>query len=191
MTNKPDFFIVGAPKCGTTALSEYLRAHPNIHISTPKEPHYFVDDFPSYKERMGGEENYLALFDTDKENAQCGEASVWYLYSKVAIQNALDFNPNAKFIAMVRNPLEMAVSLHAQLVWTLDEDTHNFDEAWSMMDERKAGRKIPKKCRESAFLQYREACQLGGQIERFMNIVPPSQRTVSYTHLTLPTIYSV
>ena len=41
---KPNFFIIGAPKCGTTALSEYLRSHPSVLISEPKEPHYFSTD---------------------------------------------------------------------------------------------------------------------------------------------------
>jgi hypothetical protein len=38
MARKPNFFIVGAPKCGTTALSEYLRSHPDVFFSSPKEP---------------------------------------------------------------------------------------------------------------------------------------------------------
>ena len=41
---KPDFFIIGAPKCGTTALATYLAEHPNIQLSDPKEPHYFCKD---------------------------------------------------------------------------------------------------------------------------------------------------
>ena len=45
----PDFFIVGAPKCGTTAISEYLRTHPRIFMCKPKEPHYFALDIPGYR----------------------------------------------------------------------------------------------------------------------------------------------
>ena len=43
---KPNLFIVGAPKCGTTALSEYLRQHPNVFMTNPKEPNFFADDMP-------------------------------------------------------------------------------------------------------------------------------------------------
>ncbi|MCH9035408.1 MAG: sulfotransferase [Planctomycetes bacterium] len=42
--NKPDFFIVGAPKCGTTSLYEYLRQHPEVFMSRIKEPHFFGRD---------------------------------------------------------------------------------------------------------------------------------------------------
>ena len=45
---KPNLFIIGAPKCGTTALSEYLREHPAVFVTQPKEPHFFSKDFPYY-----------------------------------------------------------------------------------------------------------------------------------------------
>ena len=58
---RPNFFIVGAPKCGTTALSEYLREHPNAFLCQPKEPHYFATDFPTHR-YVTKEEAYLKLF---------------------------------------------------------------------------------------------------------------------------------
>ena len=45
ITNKPDFFIVGAPKCGTTSLAEYLNSNPRVFVTNPKEPFYFCKDF--------------------------------------------------------------------------------------------------------------------------------------------------
>ena len=60
---RPDFFILGAPKCGTTALSEYLRQHPRVFVSRPKEPHYFCADFDYYyAPGQRSEEHYLRLF---------------------------------------------------------------------------------------------------------------------------------
>lgn len=59
---KPNFFIVGAPKCGTTALSKYLSEHPNIFISEVKEPHYFAEDLPKYR-YVTKESDYLSMFD--------------------------------------------------------------------------------------------------------------------------------
>ena len=48
----PTFMIVGAPKCGTTALYEYLQTHPQIFISDPKEPLYFAEDLGAHLQRL-------------------------------------------------------------------------------------------------------------------------------------------
>ncbi|MGB3639413.1 MAG: sulfotransferase [Rivularia sp. (in: cyanobacteria)] len=74
---KPNFFIVGAPRCGTTALSEYLRSHPNIYVSQPKEPHYFAADLDNCRFTKTLEE-YLSLFKfADSSHMAIGEASVF------------------------------------------------------------------------------------------------------------------
>jgi uncharacterized protein with GYD domain len=121
---RPNFVILGAPKCGTTALSEYLREHPRVFVSRPKEPHYFCDDWDYYYapgERT--QEHYLHLFDdaTD-DHLAIGEASVWYLYSTTAARNIAAFDPAMRVIVMVRNPVELVPSLHSQLRYMLDED---------------------------------------------------------------------
>src|SRR6266498_2750548 len=98
---KPNFFIVGAPKCGTTALYEYLRRHPHIFMPKLKEPHFFALDLghPMVKTEV----HYASLFaDSTKEHMRVGEASVYYLYSAVALPAIHAFNPDAKIIAMVR-----------------------------------------------------------------------------------------
>ena len=72
---KPNFFIVGAPKCGTTALSEYLREHPQVFMSRPKEPHHFATDMPRYRFTKN-EADYLDLFSgADDSHTAIGEAS--------------------------------------------------------------------------------------------------------------------
>lgn len=176
----PDFFIVGAPKCGTTALSEYLRDHPQAFVSRPKEPHYFCGDFDYYY-RPGERtlEHYLQLFEeADDRHLAVGEASVWYLYSHDAVPAILDFDPAARIIAMVRSPVEMVPSLHSQLLYALDEDEPDVERAWRLQDERAEGRSLPPGCRVPEFLQYREACRLGAQIERLMGVVPEGQLEV-------------
>ncbi|NJO14781.1 MAG: sulfotransferase [Thioploca sp.] len=67
---KPNFFIVGAPKCGTTALSEYLSSHPNVFMSYPKEPHYFSTDMPN-KRSSSSLEDYLQLFKKMLKHTYC------------------------------------------------------------------------------------------------------------------------
>ena len=79
---KPNFFIVGAPKCGTTALASYLNEHSKIFVSNPKEPHYFATDFPRYR-LYDSLKQYLDIFnDAKSENVAIGEASVFYMYSR-------------------------------------------------------------------------------------------------------------
>ena len=76
MTARPNFFIVGAPKCGTTALSHYLRQHPRIFFSLPKEPHYFATDLPRYR-MVTHEPAYLEYFrGAGPQHTAVGEGSV-------------------------------------------------------------------------------------------------------------------
>jgi hypothetical protein len=172
---KPNFFIIGAPKCGTTALSEYLRDHPNIYISEPKEPHYFTFDFEQYRITKTIEE-YLNLFsDTTAEHTAIGEGSVFYLYSSVALKKIYEFDPDAKIIVMLRNPVDLVYSFHSQLLYSADENEKNFEKAWRLQSIRQQGKQIPRQCREPAFLQYAAMGKLGEQIERLFTIFPREQ----------------
>ena len=173
--NKPNFFIVGAPKCGTTALSEYLREHPSIYISEPKEPHYFTFDFEQYRVTKTWSE-YLSLFkQSTSEQTAIGEGSVFYLCSTVALEKIKEYDPQAKIIVMLRNPVDMIYSFHSQLVFTADETEKNFEKAWRLQAIRQQGTQIPAQCREAAFLQYAEMGKLGEQVERLQAVFPPEQ----------------
>ena len=181
MMSKPNFFIVGAPKCGTTALSEYLRDHKNIFVSTPKEIHYFATDFPKYR-RVVTEQDYLALFDNaTKEHFAIGEASVFYLYSQTAIKNISQFNKDTKIIIMLRNPIELAYSMHSQLVYGHDEDETDFYKAWELIKNRKKGQNIPKKCREQKFLYYDDIAKLGQQLKQVLEVIPKERILVLFS----------
>ena len=172
---KPNFFIVGAPKCGTTALSEYLRGHPNVFFSQPKDTGFFATDFP------GGRvitrfEDYMALFNEVQPNhLRVGEGSVWYLYSREAVRNIYEYNPEAKLLVMLRNPVDLVHSLHSQLLLSIDEDEKDFERAWNLQELRKSGKRIPKKCRTPAMLQYRDVGKLGVQMERLLEVFPKEQ----------------
>jgi hypothetical protein len=171
----PNFFIIGAPKCGTTALSEYLREHPRIFMSHPKEPHYFSTDFPNHR-TVTTEEEYLRLFrKAGTEHLAVGEASVWYLYSEEAVRNIHRFNSEARLIVMLRNPVEMLPSLHSQGRFSLEEDAESLEEAWELQTERREGRHIPKLTRTPALLQYAHAARFGEQMERTYGIFPREQ----------------
>ncbi len=165
---KPNFFILGAPKCGTTAMSEYLREHPNIFMSHPKEPKYFDRDLAYYLRWTP--KTYLDLFSAadPRKHLAAGEASVTYLYSHRAVEGILEFNPDAKFIVMLRDPVELVRSWHSQQVYTGQEDLVDFERAWRAQGDRKSGAQIPFACHEVKMLFYFELGKLGEQVERLL-----------------------
>ena len=172
---KPNFFIIGAPKCGTTALSEYLKSHPNIYMSDPKEPHYFAQDFSQHRLTQTLDE-YIKLFEDATENhVAVGEASVWYLRSNVALKNIYDFDPQAKIIVMLRKPTEMVPSYHSQAFYNCNENEADFERAWNLQQERSRGINIPRLCKEPKTLEYSKIARFGEQIERLLTIFPRKQ----------------
>lgn len=175
MTIKPNFFIVGAPKCGTTAMSEYLRTHPNIHMSPHKEPNFFSSDIaPSV---YPGLDEYLSLFEThDRNKIVFFEASTTYLYSNVALKRIYDLFPDSKIMAMLRNPVYLVYSLHGELLNLGHETEWDFETAWHLQAERRKGRNVPASTRNrSALLQYNAFGSIGSQVRALNNIFPQSQ----------------
>ena len=168
----PNFFIVGAPKCGTTTMYEQLRQHPDIFMCDPKEPHYFATDFPKHR-YVTKWHDYEMLFEQADGCAAVGESSALYLYSNDAIPALLQRFPGARLIVMLRNPVDMAISMHAQAVYDQDEDTISFEDAWSKCEERRHGRQIPLACRNPGILLYDQIALLGSQMSRLMDRVAP------------------
>ncbi len=176
----PNFFIVGAPKCGTTALSEYLRHHPNVFFSSQKELNFLNDDLPQEDitglHRVSSLSDYLKYFAEANENHRAvGEGTPHYLRSRTAIQNILDLNPEARLIAMVRNPVDLVYAFHATRLYRGREDIMDFEEAWRKQDERRKGRSIPKFTVDKTALLYSEIGLLGKQLERMFSIAPAEQ----------------
>ena len=169
---KPSFFIIGAPKCGTTSLYRYLTLHPNIIMSKPKEPHYFSDDINNG--RISELEKYLNCFnhvDEKEEIKAIGEASTLYLYSKIAIKNILSFNKNAKFIVMLRNPVDIVYTYHQVAVKVFGETQSNFINAWNLQEKRMQGYKVPAACPDKKLLAYGEIAKLGKQVKKLLSFV--------------------
>jgi len=174
MMRKPDFFIVGAPKCGTTSLAAWLGEHPNIYLpaKTPTtEPHFFSTDLnlPRIEERS----EYDRLFRgaTDSHIA-VGEASTSYLFSRTAIASVEREFPEPKYIVMVRDPAKMARSLHEENVYRGAEHILSFETAWRLSSERREGRSVSRWCQEPRLLDYQLVCRLGEQVGRLLEAVP-------------------
>ena len=174
MSPRPDFFIVGAAKCGTTALFRYLAAHPAVFMPESKEPEYFCTDLPR-DGHVATLAEYEALFATAQPNALTGEASVMYLYSKVAIGQIMAHNADAKIIAILRNPIEAARSMHA-FQWDYGlEDVSDFERAWRLQKPRREGQHLPSRWPHPEHLQYGELYCYASQVRRLLAQVPRMQ----------------
>ncbi len=171
----PNFFVAGAPKFGTAALSEYLRAHSNVFMSYPKEPSYFADDLVPFQ-AVTTLRDYQALFkDRTGDQIAVGEASVWYLYSQNAMRRIQEFNKAAKIIILFRNPVDFVQSIHANFVFDFNEDRSDFVEAWNLQEERRKGRHHPERCIAPQILQYRDLASFSCHLERVLTVFPKEQ----------------
>src|ERR1700693_2394465 len=109
----PNFFIVGAPKAGTTSLYEYLRRVPGVYMSPIKEPHYFntikivtVSALPPIRDKA----KYLSLFQGVKDEVAIGEATAAYLRDPETPKRIRDVVPDARIVMILRDPVERAFS---------------------------------------------------------------------------------
>ena len=166
---RPDFFIVGAFKAGTTALYEYLRAHPQVFMCVPKEPMYFGQDLTPRYRRMT-EDEYLALFRDARPDQRAGEASPWYLYSTSASAEIDAFAPDGQVIIMLRNPVDVMYSQHSQLVFNQREDLTDFDAALDAEPERLAGHRLPADAIRPEALYYRKSVRFAEQVRRWLEV---------------------
>jgi Sulfotransferase domain len=177
---QPNFFIIGAPKCGTTALFQYLSEHPNVFACEPKEPHYFATDIPGMC-TINTEKAYFDLFkDATEQHLAIGDASVFYMYSREAVLNIKRLDPNAKLIVMLRHPVELVHSMHSQVVYSRDEHEMDFEKAWELIPLRKRGEALSKFTRDAKTLMYDEIAKLGEQLGRVLNTFPKEQVMVIF-----------
>ena len=144
----PNFLIIGAAKCGTTALYDYLDQHPQIYMSPFKEPKFFALegeklDFRGPAAEWGINraqytdiEAYRDLFkDASGERAR-GEASTLYLYSPKAPGRINHYVPNVKLVAVLRNPVERAYSAYLHMVRDSREPLGDFAQALRVEEAR-------------------------------------------------------
>ena len=178
---KPNCFIVGGPRCGTTALYSYLKTHPQIYMSDFKEPNYFSDDLSPQLRKCTTEGTYLANFSRlNEHHTVIGEATVFYLYSKTAIPNIKKFNPDAKLIAMFRDPAEVLYSAHSYFIYEFFIDKKDFMTAWNSQAALTQGNAPASRHTELPFLHYRELASFGEQLQRAYTHFPPQQVKVIF-----------
>ncbi len=144
----PNFFIIGAQKAGTTSLYYYLSQHPEIYMSPVKEPHFFAYQGEKPQFRGPADQNivdkqfttdaasYRDLFRGVSSEKAVGEASAIYIYSPVAPLRMRSQVPDAKIIAILRNPVDRAYSSFLHLVKEGREPETDFAQALQMEESR-------------------------------------------------------
>ncbi|HUG49092.1 MAG TPA: sulfotransferase [Candidatus Limnocylindria bacterium] len=172
MTRRPNLFIVGAPKSGTTSLYDYLHGHSDVFMSPIKEPIYFAPDMQAgFKHRFRhgeDEKEYLALFDGAHDERYVGEASTRYLASPMAPALIREFAPDARIVAMLRNPVDMVYALHNERVSQQAEDVTDFEAAIALDHERREGRRLPRGSNALGAV-YRDNAMFGAQLMRWLD----------------------
>jgi hypothetical protein len=169
MAVRPDFFIVGAPKTGTTSLHHYLRQHPQVFMPAVKELNFFGSDRQLRNTPRLTLDEYLSVFAAARDGERVGEASVSYLRSSVAAAEIAAFTPRARAIAMLRDPVEVMHALHTELVFLGSEDLTDFAAAIEAEDDRRAGRRIPAAANNPRAVLYREAVAFAEQLQRYFD----------------------
>jgi hypothetical protein len=141
----PDFYIVGHPKSGTTALYEMLRRHPQIFMPDLKEPRWFASDLRERFEQHGAEghptslQEYAALFEAAAPGQLVGEASPSYLRSHAAAGEIARLRPDARIIAVLREPADFLRSMHLEMVQNRVEDETDLRRALEAEQVRSPG----------------------------------------------------
>jgi hypothetical protein len=178
----PDFFIVGHPKSGTTALYETLRRHPQIYMSDVKEPRYFSSDLPSrYKPWKSGTpaatyDDYLALFNGASPDQRVGEASTSYIWSQVAAERIAAAQPDARIVAILREPTSYLRSMHLQLLQIRTEKEADLRKAIALEPARREGRDLPgDAARWPQVLLYTDRVRYAEQLRRFHAVFSAEQ----------------
>jgi len=166
---KPDFFIVGAPKCGTTALHVYLRQHPDVFMPAEKEHNHFATDLVPATDPYHDRDHYLKLFAAARTEKRVGETSVFHLFSLDAAKNIHAFNTEAKIIVMLRDPVSWLASYYSQMVYNGDEDIADLEGALAAETPRRRGEGIPANLRFPERLFYRDVGRFALQVARYFD----------------------
>lgn len=188
----PDFLIVGAPKCGTTALHAFLKEHPGLHLPR-KEFHHFGRDLrpEGYTGHHWDRARYEGLFEEAEAGQLCGDSSVWYLSSRTAAQEIHERNPEARILILLRNPVDMMYSLYNMFIWVRDLTPNgvidresgrvlSFEEALDTQETRKAelerdGDDEAAAGRRVLRLFHTDAAMFSDQVARFFDAFPRAQ----------------
>jgi hypothetical protein len=172
----PDFFIVGHQKCGTTALYMMLQDHPQIYMPAEKEPRFFIPELHPRSvngkkpKRPGTLEDYLSLFAAAGPDQRAGEASPQYLRYPGVPAAIAEVHPDARIIALLREPADFLRSFHGQMLHNRVETQKDFQKAMALEHARRRGERLPRGCRRQAWLLYSDHVRYVEQLRRFHEV---------------------
>ncbi len=170
----PDFFVVGHAKCGTTALYELLKRHPQIYMPVFKETQ-FLSRGP--RRRAARQKRaprrpqtlaaYLSLYEAAGPEQRAGDGSTEYLRTPSTAARIAELCPDARIIAALREPVSFLRSLHLQLLEVNLEDERDFEKALRLEQERRQGRHIPRSCVWPQALRYSQHVRYVEQLREY------------------------
>jgi hypothetical protein len=167
--SKPNFFILGAAKSGTTSLFHYLRQHPDIFMPLPKETNFFCDGFQGFYS-IKRATTYFELLGEGAGSKLIGEASHSYLSSPRSAKTIKLLFPDAKFLLVLRNPADRAHSLYHHLRRYGHEKLSSFEKALEAEEWRINSSQFIKNCGENIHnVMYYRSGLYGEQIQRYFN----------------------
>src|SRR5687768_4922583 len=177
---RPDFLVIGAPKAGTTALHAALAQHPDVFVSDPKEPKYWLcdgapppawsgpGDKHSQQEWIWRADRYFPLFEPAAEHQVRGESTPFYLWSRGAHRRIAEDLPDVRLVAVVRDPIDRAYSNWMHLWSDGLEPESDFVTAFDREAERVRAGWAP-------FWRYRELGRYGEQLQHLHRYVDPAR----------------
>lgn len=166
----PNLFLLGAPRCATTSFYDLLSRHPSIYCPTVKEPGYFTREdmrreFWRSAPHLRSFEDYLRLYDSEDPRHVVGcDGSTSYLRSTKAMQEIRTSLPDARAVAIVRDPVELVATYFAFLRHECWEDASSVEEAWRLQDQRREGKRLPAGARLPSSVIYADVALLGTQV---------------------------
>jgi hypothetical protein len=169
---KPNFFILGAGRCGSTSLYSMLSQHPGIFMPKLKEPSFFCSYFQVIKDPI----SYFKLFNFADENSAVGEASHVYFSNPESASIIRSLFPDAKFILIFRNPTERAYSLYNWARSAKLEPLDLFENALNAEEVRFADKNFFNNCPHYFWnFMYVRSSFFNIQWKRYLNFFPRKQ----------------
>ncbi|MHB8233754.1 MAG: sulfotransferase family protein [Solirubrobacteraceae bacterium] len=172
----PDFFVVGHPKSGTTALSAMLSQHPQVFVGE-NEPRFFAPelrlrDFRRTNETPKDLDEYKAWHAGAAPDQIVGDVTPSYLWSKQAAELIAKAQPEARIIALLREPASFLRSFHLQLLQSYTEVESDFQKALALEEPRRRGESMPRDSYWPNLLFYSEHVRYVEQLRRFHERFP-------------------
>ena len=193
MKKRVNFFVIGQPKCGTTSLFHYFKKHDNFFLPKQKQLYFFADEHNKYRKQFKelnskhykryynyDFEDYISRFDFTTNCKIYADITPDYVYSKNTSQRIYKYNPEAKIILILREPLSFLKSFHNQLVQSGREDEKNFYKAMSYQEKRRTKPFKQDIQTPPIYFQYSDLINYIGFVKEFYKLFKTNFKIIVY-----------